>query len=163
LGEGIAVADRYCGNCGEKLEPEDKSCPGCDRPAHETAHAPQANGRVPHAQAAARPRREWRNGAAQDSTRGPMWGMLVAFVVLVAGETAQRMLLAAPGGTFASRLVVGAALPLALALLLVALILLLGGVYYAIARKDGVTFREAVFNWPMVSTAGGIAVVFLLE
>jgi hypothetical protein len=41
--------------------------------------------------------------------------------------------------------------------------LLLGGVYYAIARKNGVTFREAVFNWPMVSTAGGIAVVFLLE
>jgi hypothetical protein len=89
--------------------------------------------------------------------------MLAAFVVLVAGETAQRMPPAAPGGTFASRLVAGAALPLALALLLVALILLLGGVYYAIARKDGVTFREAVFNWPMVSTAGGITVVFLLE
>ena len=69
----------------------------------------------------------------------------------------------ASGGTFAARLGVGAALPLALALLLVALILLLGGVYYAIARKNGVTFREAVFNWPMVSTAGGIAVVFLLE
>ncbi len=162
MGEGIAVADRYCGSCGEKLEPEDRSCPGCGRPAHETAHAPQGNGRVPHAQAAARPRRESRHGAAQDSTRGPMWGMLAAFVVLVAGETAQRMP-PAPRGTFASRLVAGAAFPLALVLLLVALILLLGGVYYAIARKDGVTFREAVFNWPMVSTAGGIAIVFLLE
>ena len=90
-------------------------------------------------------------------------GMLVAFCVLVTGETAQRMPPAASGGTFASRLGDGVALPLALALLLVALILPLGGVYYAIARKDRVTFREAVSNWPMVSTAGGIAVVFLLE
>jgi hypothetical protein len=92
-----------------------------------------------------------------------MLGMLVAFCVLVTGETAQRMPPAASGGTLASRLGDGVALPLALALLLVALILLSGGVYYAIARKDRVTFREAVFNWPMVSTAGGIAVVFLLE
>jgi hypothetical protein len=92
-----------------------------------------------------------------------MLGMLVAFFVLVTGETAQRVPPAASGGTFASRLGVGVALPLALALLLAALILLLGGVYYAIARKDGVTFRGAVFNWPMVSTAVGIAVVFLLR
>jgi hypothetical protein len=89
--------------------------------------------------------------------------MLAAFLVLVTGETAQRMPPAALGGTFASRLVVGAALPLVLTLLLVALILLLGGVYYATARKGGVTFREAVSNWPMVSTAWGIAVVFLLR
>ncbi len=54
------------------------------------------------------------------------------------------------------------ALPLSLALLLAALVLLLGGIYYATARKDGVSFREAVFNWPMVSTAWGVAVVFLL-
>jgi hypothetical protein len=89
--------------------------------------------------------------------------MLAAFLVLVTGETAQRMPPAASGGTFASRLGVGAALALALALLLVALVLLLGGAYYATARKGGVAFREAVFNWPMVSTAGGVAVVFLLE
>lgn len=89
--------------------------------------------------------------------------MLGAFVVLVTGETAQRMPPAASGETFASRLGVGVALPLVLALLLVALILLLGGGYYVTARKGGVTFREAVFNWPMVSTAWGIAVVFLLR
>jgi len=159
------VADRYCGNCGGKLEPEDSSCVGCGQPVHETAHAPtlQANGRVPHAQAPVRSQRERGRGAAQDSTAGPMLGMLVAFLVLATGETAQRIPPAASRETFASRLGVGVALPLALALLLVALILLLGGVYYAIARKDGVTFREAVFNWPMVSTVGGIVVVFLLE
>ena len=92
-----------------------------------------------------------------------MWGMLAAFLVLVTGETAQRMPPAASEGTFASRLGVGVALALALALLLVALALLLGGIYYATARKGGVTFREAVFNWPMVSTVWGIAVVFLLR
>jgi hypothetical protein len=89
--------------------------------------------------------------------------LAAAFVVLVAGETAQRMLPAAPGGTFASRLGAGVALSLALALLLAALVLLLGGIYYATARKDGVSFREAVFNWPMVSTAWSVAVVFILR
>ena len=90
-----------------------------------------------------------------------MWGMLAAFLVLVTGETAQRMPPAASGATLASRL--GVALALVLALLLAALVLLLGGIYYAMARKGRITFREAVFNWPMVSTAWGIAVVFLLR
>lgn len=162
MGKGIALADRYCSNCGEQLKPEDRFCAGCGRPVHETARVttPRANGRVPHAQAPVRPRR---HGGVQDSTGGPRWGMLGAFLVLVTGETAQRMPPAASGGTFVSRFGAGAALPLVLALLLVALVLLLGGVYYVTARKGGVTFREAVFNWPMVSTAWGIAVVFLLR
>ena len=42
-----------------------------------------------------------------------------------------------------------------------ALILLLGGVYYATARKGGVTFREAVFNWPLVIVAGIVAFLSL--
>ena len=165
MGEGVAVADRYCSNCGQRLEPEDTSCASCGRPAHEIARvpAPQANGRVPPAHGPDRTRRELAHGRARDSATGPMWGMLAAFVVLVTGETAQRMPSVAPGGTFAFRLGVGVALPLALALLLAALVLLLGGVYYATARKGGVAFREAVFNWPMVSTVWGVAVVFLLQ
>lgn len=163
--KGIALADRFCSNCGEQLKPQDRSCAGCGRPVHETARVttPRANGRVPPAQAPDRPRRERRHGGARDATRGPMWGMLAAFLVLVTGETAQQMPPAASGENLASRLGVGVALPLVLALLLVALTLLLGGVYYATARRGGVTFREAVFNWPMVSTAWGIAVVFLLR
>jgi len=35
-----------------------------------------------------------------------------------------------------------------------ALVLVVGAIYYAISRKRGVTFREAVFNWPMVILAG---------
>jgi hypothetical protein len=34
------------------------------------------------------------------------------------------------------------------------IILVAGAIYYAISRKRGVTFREAVFNWPMVILAG---------
>jgi hypothetical protein len=70
---------------------------------------------------------------------------------------------AASGGTFASRLVVGAALPLALALLLVALILLLGGVYYAIARKGWGHLPRGGIQLAHGEHGGGIAVVFLLE
>ena len=89
--------------------------------------------------------------------------MLAAFLILVAGETTQRMPPAASGEAFAARLGMGMALPLVLALLLVALVVLLGGIYYVTARKGGVTFREAIFNWPMVSTAWGVTVVFLLR
>jgi len=32
--------DRYCGNCGHALALEDRFCPSCERPAHETAHVP---------------------------------------------------------------------------------------------------------------------------
>jgi hypothetical protein len=34
------------------------------------------------------------------------------------------------------------------------IILVVGAIYYFIARKRGVTFREAIFNWPMVILAG---------
>jgi len=37
------------------------------------------------------------------------------------------------------------------------IILVVGTIYYVIARKRGVTFREAVFNWPMVILAGAAA------
>ena len=69
---------------------------------------------------------------------------------------------AASGGTFAYRLGFGMVIPIVLSLSLVALLLLLGGVYYVTARKDGVTFREAIFNWPLVIVAGLIAFLYLL-
>jgi len=42
------------------------------------------------------------------------------------------------------------------------LVLLFGGVYYVMARKDGVTFHEAIFNWPLVILAGIVAFLILL-
>src|SRR5215218_11235035 len=32
--------ERYCGNCGHELSPEDRFCPSCGRPVHRTAHVP---------------------------------------------------------------------------------------------------------------------------
>ncbi len=43
-----------------------------------------------------------------------------------------------------------------------ALILFIGGIYYVTARKNGVTFREAIFNWPLVIAAGAITSLYLL-
>src|SRR5215203_4076775 len=34
------VPERYCGNCGHELSPEDRFCPSCGRPVHRTAHVP---------------------------------------------------------------------------------------------------------------------------
>ena len=34
------VPERYCGNCGQELSPEDRFCPSCGRPVHRTAHVP---------------------------------------------------------------------------------------------------------------------------
>lgn len=43
------MADRYCSNCGHELGEELRFCPGCGRPAHETAHVstPEADVSVP--------------------------------------------------------------------------------------------------------------------
>ena len=45
---------------------------------------------------------------------------------------------------------------------ILAIILCLGGIYYAIARKGGVTFRGAIFNWPLVIVAGFVSLLFIL-
>jgi uncharacterized membrane protein YgcG len=43
------VQQRYCGNCGHELSPENRFCPSCGRPVHRTAHVPtpEANAPVP--------------------------------------------------------------------------------------------------------------------
>ncbi len=42
------------------------------------------------------------------------------------------------------------------------IILVLGGIYYVFASKGGVTFRGAVFNWPLVIVAGFVTLLFIL-
>jgi hypothetical protein len=44
------VPQRYCGNCGQELSPENRFCPSCGRPVHRTAHVP-----TPEADAPVRP------------------------------------------------------------------------------------------------------------
>jgi predicted membrane channel-forming protein YqfA (hemolysin III family) len=73
-----------------------------------------------------------------------MWVMLAVFLVLVIGAAIQGM-----------SVIVNV-------ILVAGLLLLLGGVYYATGREDGVTFREAVFNWPLVIVAAIAVFVSLL-
>jgi EamA domain-containing membrane protein RarD len=87
--------------------------------------------------------------------------MLAVFLVLFFGETVQAM----PSGaeeTVGTRAGVGAVPASGITLAVALLILLLAGVYYVTARKDGVTFREAVFNWPLVILAGIATLLSLL-
>src|SRR5215213_4020504 len=39
--------DRYCGNCGHELSPEDKFCRSCGTPAHQAATVPTPEADVP--------------------------------------------------------------------------------------------------------------------
>ena|SRR5829696_4470851 len=41
------VPERYCGNCGHELSPEDRFCPSCGRPVHSTAHVPTPGADAP--------------------------------------------------------------------------------------------------------------------
>jgi Glucodextranase, domain B/zinc-ribbon domain len=83
---------RYCGNCGNELDPEDRFCQNCGRPVHQTAQVPtpdadvpvppppqQEAGTQPLEQADAQPREPW-------TTRQYALGCLgVFFVVFVVG------------------------------------------------------------------------------
>ena len=84
---------RYCGNCGNELDPEDRFCQNCGRPVHQTAQVPTPEadvpvppppqqgeaGEQPLEQADAQPREPW-------TTRQYALGCLgVFFVVFVVG------------------------------------------------------------------------------
>jgi hypothetical protein len=84
---------RYCGNCGNELDPEDRFCQVCGRPVHQTAQVPtpeadvpvppppqqEEAGEQPLEQAEAQPREPW-------TTRQYALGCLgVFFVVFVVG------------------------------------------------------------------------------
>jgi hypothetical protein len=41
------MADRFCGNCGHELSPEDQFCPNCGTPVHRAARVPTPEADVP--------------------------------------------------------------------------------------------------------------------
>ena len=160
--------ERYCRNCGQELKLEDRYCVGCGRPVHATTDVPAPEADVPVSlpvspQAPISPPQEQQPGEAQVAPRGTLWGMLGVFLVLGIVKTIQGMPSAPSGSDIVSRIGFGMGFAALIPLFSVAaLILLIGGVYYAIARKDGLTFREAIFNWPLVIVAGVAAVLFPL-
>jgi len=84
--------------------------------------------------------------------------MGAVFLVELVVVTVQEMP-AAPAGKdlgdqISYQIATGMALAISALIATAAIILVVGAIYYAISRKRGVTFREAVFNWPMVILAG---------
>lgn len=86
-------ADRYCTNCGHGLRHEDAFCPGCGRPAHQTARVP-----TPEAEVPVSPPPAGTTGAA--SGRG---SSSVGRTLLIGGLGALLILLLAGAGLFALR------------------------------------------------------------
>jgi hypothetical protein len=159
--------DRHCRNCGQALQTEDRFCANCGRPVHATATVPTPEADVsvpPPEQAEDRsvpsqaPHTRPGAGRVHTAPRGPVWGMLAVFLVEGVVVTVQEIPAAPAGKDLGDQIgdQIGTGLGWAISALIVtaAIILVAGTIYYAISRKRGVTFREAVFNWPMVILAG---------
>jgi len=94
-----------------------------------------------------------------------MWTMLAVFLVLGIVEIVQEIVQGFPavleandiGFRIRFQIGTGVGRTINAALAITAILLVVGAIYYATARKRGVTFREAVFNWPMVILAGLLA------
>jgi hypothetical protein len=164
--------DRYCRNCGQELQPEDQFCANCGRPVHATATVPTPEADVPippppqQAQDSSvpsqAPQAQSSEEVVQSATRGPMWGMLTVFLVMGIGVPVREIPRTLAGLDIGSQIATGVVLGIVSPVIPATLVLLVGGVYYVMARKDGVTFREAIFNWPLVILAGIVAFLSLL-
>jgi hypothetical protein len=170
--------DRYCRNCGQELQTEDRFCANCGRPAHATATVPTLEADVPvppppqgedrsaPSQASQTPPGEAEPGRVHTAPRGPIWGMVAVFLFLWVGVTIQERPPDPSGKDLGDQIgdQIGAGIVPAFRVTtrVGAIIVALGGVYHLTARKRGVTFREGIFNWPLVIVAAIITFVFLL-
>jgi hypothetical protein len=164
--------DRYCRNCGQELQPEDQFCAGCGRPVQANARVPTPEADVPipppPQQAEDRsvpsqaPQAQSSEEEVRSTNRGPTRAMLVVFLVLGIGETVQEMPTAPAGKGIGYQIINGLAIGIVSLVIPATLILLLGGVYYVTGRKQGVTLREAIFNWPLVIVTSIVAFLSLL-
>lgn len=91
-----------------------------------------------------------------------MWGMLAVFLVMGIGAPVRAIPAWAASMDIGSLISTGLVLGIVSPVIPATFVLLFGGVYYVMARKDGVTFREAIFNWPLVIVAAIVAFLSLL-
>jgi hypothetical protein len=101
-----------------------------------------------------------------------MWAMFVVLVVVAVGHAVKEIVKEMPAALAGEDLdyqigrIIGSgtvsAIVYMIVLAAILLVLVVGGVYYVTARKQEVTFREAVFNWPLVILAGLFAFSSLL-
>jgi hypothetical protein len=99
-----------------------------------------------------------------------MWAMFVVLVVVAVVHAVKEIVKEMPAALAGEDLdyqigrIIGSGTVSAIVYMIVlaAILLVVGGVYYVTARKQEVTFREAVFNWPLVILAGLFAFSSLL-
>ena len=83
---------------------------------------------------------------------------VMALALMAVFVTAARggMSAAEAGDTFAFAVGLGFGVGVIVLALPVTVMLLVAAVYWLTARREGVTFGEAVFNWPMAILTGAI-------
>jgi hypothetical protein len=152
------VADRYCTNCGNELREGFRYCGSCGSPVHATARVPAPEADVPIPP----PPQQQPEVEARSETRGPMLVLVGVFLVLGIAKTAMGMASAGPG-SMAYRLGVGVGGAIINMLVVAAVWLVVGGiVYLSFLRSGGVTFGQAIFNWPVVLIAAFVALLFVV-
>jgi hypothetical protein len=94
-----------------------------------------------------------------------MLALAGVWLLLVAAETAREMANAEPGGSVLSNLGYAVAEAFSGAYIVVAVALVMGGVFYLLAYLRGrrVTVLEAFFNWAVVVAAALSALLLYLE
>jgi hypothetical protein len=152
------VEERYCSNCGNRLEPDARFCSSCGRPVHRgTARVPSPEADVPTSRLPTS--RRWqsplrslqpqpREAEPRGETRWPMLALAGVFLILVVVETGQG------GMSEAIRAM----------LLVAAVVLVASGIsYLSLIRSGGATLGEAVFNWSVVVLAAFATFLFLIS
>jgi hypothetical protein len=151
---------RYCTNCGHELSPGDQFCPNCGTPVHRAARVPtpEADVPVPPPQQ----QQQVREAGARSKTRGPKWALAGVFFGQAVLSAVQAASAASPNSNEALVLAVAAAVGSLVGFALI--VGLVGGLAYLLffIRREGATFQEAFFNWPMVAVAGVVALLRFL-
>jgi hypothetical protein len=107
-----------------------------------------------------------RKAEIRSKTRGPKLALAGVFLALPIWDTVRGMSEFSPNLVFVQRLLYGllwSSVDLLLDLLILAVTMLVvsGVVYLFLRRRQAVTFREAIFNWPMDGVAALVALVLL--
>jgi hypothetical protein len=154
------MQQRYCGNCGNELVPDNKFCGNCGSPIHATARVPTPEADVPTPPP---PQHHQPTTEVGRETRGPMLALVGVFLVLGIGKTAMEMPSAGSGESMAYRLGVGVGAAIVDLFFVAVLVLVLSGVGYLQLRSRGsLTFRHAIFSWPVVGIAAFVALLFVV-
>ena len=148
----------HCTNCGHSLAPEYKFCGYCGAPARETATEETASlVEEPSAKGSSEAR------VHQDrAPRGPLAVTWFLTAVLFIQTVMQGMNHAPPDKSVPFQIGFSSVPAFFFVIAIWVLVLFLGGGYYLFARNKGVTFLQAIFNWPMVGLLAVLTVVNFL-